>query len=171
MKGSGVQDSMAEFARGFSESRWSLSASGVRQTLSNVLVQYKGGLGRQEGPGRGHHGHVGRPGKQGGSLPGGMGQCYASAAKWVMEHPDVTSARLAHGTAVGTGGNIVGQEYGHAWVEVGPIVLDTKSGWVGSRGAFYTAGQIREVARYDRDQVLENVLRSETWGPWEAQEV
>lgn len=143
-----------------------ISVGGIRQALDSLLARYKGGLGRQESPGRGHHGHVGRPGRRGGSLPGNAGRSYASAAKWVVAHPELENARLAHGTATGTGGRIEGQEYGHAWVEIGLMVLDTGSGWVGSRSTFYTAGQVRDVTRYDRAHLLENLLESETWGPW-----
>jgi hypothetical protein len=65
-------------------------------------------------------------------------------------HRSCPGAVLVHGTVTGQG-PIAGMRYGHAWIEVGDVVLDPSNGrFVCARkSAYYAAGEIRgPVARH-----------------------
>lgn len=98
-----------------------------------------------------------------------LGDCFRSAAKWIMDNAELLDARLAHGLVNGMG-EAEGRRYGHAWVEIGDVVIDTESGWTGRREKYYELGQVGEVKLYDRETMLINLLKSEHWGPWEEDE-
>lgn len=96
------------------------------------------------GPGSGHHGHKGRPGKVGGSSPRldgltrPIGQCYFTAGQWMMKNArQIDNARLAHGTAVGQG-PIEDVKFGHAWIEIGDaIAIDAETGMTLLKERYY----------------------------------
>lgn len=103
------------------------------------------------------------------------GDCYQAAAEYLLDHgsrlgPD---ARLVHGLVTGQGA-IAGIRYGHAWVEVGDMVIDPSNGRLLHlrREHYYFLGQIREseLTRYSRAQTRELMLDFLHYGPWEAKE-
>lgn len=101
----------------------------------------------------------------------GEGNCY-DAAVGVMMAADLDlrgSMKLCHGTALGTGGDALGLRYGHAWVEVDDkFVIDRSNGHdhFGRRDAYYEAGTIRDVVRYDYDEMVAKLLSTRHYGPW-----
>jgi hypothetical protein len=52
----------------------------------------------------------------------GEGDCYEAAAKLLYAHRSCPGIMLVHGTVTGQG-PIAGIRYGHAWIEVGDVVL------------------------------------------------
>lgn len=91
------------------------------------------------------------------------GNCYTSAVNYVMKHPDTI---LVHGIVTGQGA-IEGIEYGHAWVEDGDTVIDTASGKELPKFLYYALGNIHYTKRYSYNDMLEKMLETETYGPWD----
>jgi len=94
------------------------------------------------------------------------GTCFESAGRWLLKEPHLKEARLAHGLVNGTG-RASGQSFAHAWIEIGDVVIDTESGWIGRREEYYGLGEVREVRLYELDEMVKKVLKSRHWGPWE----
>ena len=101
--------------------------------------------------------------------PEGEGDCHEAAAKLLHAHRDCPGIMLAHGTVTGQG-PIAGTRYGHAWVEIGDVVLDASNRRfvVARKSDYYAAGQITgPVARYTfRDAAL-RMLETGHYGPWD----
>jgi hypothetical protein len=99
----------------------------------------------------------------------GEGDCYEAAAKLLHAHRSCPGIVLVHGTVTGQG-PIAGIRYGHAWIEVGDVVLDPSNGrFVCARkSAYYAAGEIREpLSRYDFEAAARQMLETRHYGPWE----
>jgi hypothetical protein len=97
------------------------------------------------------------------------GDCYECAASFVLERP-VPGLLLAQGEPLGTGGDVEGLRYGHAWVELGPHVFDfTFSPNPLPLPAYYNAGRIDRglVRLYTADEALAFTNTHGHWGPWE----
>ncbi len=97
------------------------------------------------------------------------GNCYEAAAKLLHAHRDCPGIALAHGTVTGQG-PVAGIRYGHAWVEIGEVVLDPSNGRlvVARKTAYYAAGEIAEpVARYTFAEAAREMLETGHYGPWE----
>jgi hypothetical protein len=100
----------------------------------------------------------------------GEGDCYEAAAKLLYTHRSCPGIVLVHGTVTGQG-PIAGMRYGHAWIEIGDVVLDPSNGrFVCARkSTYYAAGEIREpVARYDFEAAARQMLETCHYGPWES---
>jgi hypothetical protein len=100
----------------------------------------------------------------------GEGDCYEAAAKLLYAHRSCPGIVLVHGTVTGQG-PIAGMRYGHAWLEVGDVVLDASNGrFVCTRkSTYYAAGEIRDpVARYDFEAAARQMLETRHYGPWET---
>ena len=98
----------------------------------------------------------------------GEGDCYEAAAKLLYAHRSCPGIVLVHGTVTGQG-PIAGIRYGHAWIEVGDVVLDPSNGrFVCARkSAYYAAGEIREpLSRYDFEAAARHMLETRHYGPW-----
>ena len=96
------------------------------------------------------------------------GNCYEAAAKLLTAHRGCAGAELVHGTVTGQG-PIAGVRYGHAWVEVGDVVLDPSNGRfvVARKSAYYAVGEITEpVSRYGFEVALRLMLKHRHYGPW-----
>ncbi len=103
----------------------------------------------------------------------GEGDCYEAAAKLLYAHRSCSGIVLVHGTVTGQG-PIAGIRYGHAWIEIGDVVLDPSNGrFVCARkSAYYAAGEIREpVARYDFEAAARQMLETRHYGPWETRPI
>ena len=97
------------------------------------------------------------------------GDCYEAAAKLLEAHRGCPGIALAHGTVTGQG-RIAGVRYGHAWVEIGDLVLDASNGRfvVARKPAYYAAGEIAEpVARYTFAEAARRMVETGHYGPWE----
>jgi len=75
---------------------------------------------------------------------------------------------LCHGTVEGTGGEVKGERYSHAWIEINGIVIDqsNKHNLVCRKKEYYEVGKVKDVKRYNREEVMEMTDKSENWGPW-----
>jgi hypothetical protein len=95
------------------------------------------------------------------------GNCY-EVALWLAHANGLT---VCHGSPVGTGGEVEGLRYGHAWCEDGSWVVDASQGEVAvlPKSYYYAVGSIREseVKRYGRTEALCHAVSEEHYGPWE----
>lgn len=106
--------------------------------------------------------------------PNGEGDCYEVALLTFHEMPPAVrkNSRLCHGRVVGTGGEALGVDYSHAWVERviwGVVfVIDKANGhdWFGPADTYYVAGQVHDVSRYTYAEMAEEVIRHRHYGPW-----
>ena len=97
----------------------------------------------------------------------GEGDCYEAAAKLLYAHRSCPGLVLVHGTVTGQG-PIAGIRYGHAWIEIGDVVLDPSNGrFVCARKAdYYDLGEINEpVTRYVFEEAARQMLETRHYGP------
>jgi len=110
------------------------------------------------------------------------GMCYQLAATAVMDDlldlvretfDCPTDVRLVHGYPIGTGGDVEGVKYGHAWVECSAggltLVYDPSAEIVIPAFLYYDVGRIDpdECQYYELDDIRQRVLVHEHWGPWD----
>jgi len=97
------------------------------------------------------------------------GDCYQANGRAILgllpSNPVAKDAVLCHGTIYGSKIGF----HGHAWLELGDVVLDYSNGQqiVLRKEEYYKAGKIRNVERYTLKQVREQVRVHKTWGPWQ----
>jgi hypothetical protein len=98
------------------------------------------------------------------------GDCYVVAGHYALEHPLEEHAHVCHGTAIGHG-PIRGVRFGHAWIEVGDVVIDQSNGndAVMPKSVYYEAGQIMDVHRYTCSEAIRMMAKHEHFGPWEGE--
>lgn len=99
-------------------------------------------------------------------LPIPTGNCYSTAVREAEKlSPD---ALVCHGLAEGRG-PIEGVYHGHAWVELGPLVIDRSNGadFAGPAVLYYALGNLKNVRRYRQDEVRRLLLEHQHYGPWE----
>ena len=113
------------------------------------------------------------------NLPGG-GDCFESALKELMgSNPfgkdHMENMTLVHAAVTGQG-EIEGVKHGHAWNEIGDVVIDKSNGRniVMRKEDYYKAGNIdpnntNEFKRYTRQEMAKMVSKFKTYGPWELQ--
>ena len=108
------------------------------------------------------------------------GDCFESALKELMgsnpfgkDHMD--NMTLVHAAVTGQG-EIEGVKHGHAWNEIGDVVIDKSNGRniVMRKEDYYKAGNIdpnntNEFKRYTRQEMAKMVSKFKTYGPWELQ--
>lgn len=95
------------------------------------------------------------------------GNCFVVSLEKFMENP--TRYKLVHGVVTGQG-VLEGIPYCHAWVEDGDTVIDMtlpSSMRRFPKDAYYSIGNIEITKKYNHRQVLENVCKYETYGPWD----
>lgn len=101
------------------------------------------------------------------------GNCYEAAAKLLTAYCGCPGVELVHGTVTGQG-PIAGVRYGHAWVEIGDVVLDASNGRfvVAGKSAYYAVGEITEpVARYAFREAALCMLETGHYGPWDERPI
>lgn len=103
--------------------------------------------------------------------------CFEAAMGVAAALPSEAAPLVVHGVPLGTGGNVEGLRYWHAWVEVdGPsghraakrLALDYSHGKETqiARAAFYRIGHITSVHRYSLAEAARLAVEWQTWGPW-----
>ena len=96
------------------------------------------------------------------------GDCYESSAHLILEIGD--NAQLCHGVATGQG-EIEGIKHGHAWIEMGELVLDFSNGKEIAmlKERYYQIGKIdaKKVKRYSKEDAMRKMIETEHYGPWE----
>lgn len=81
--------------------------------------------------------------------------------------------RIVHGLAVGTGGEVEGQQYGHAWVECRGLAFDFSRSMddpvIASIDRYREIGQIDPewIASYPLAEARCKVVEHQHYGPWE----
>ncbi len=108
-----------------------------------------------------------------------LGNCYMNAANFVMEKGDKdgrfegSQLLLCHADVTR---DEDGLRHGHAWVEWGDgvgMVFDPSNGKPDAAmfllPLYYEWGQVDpdQVQRFDREQVFEQLVKTEVFGPWE----
>lgn len=101
--------------------------------------------------------------------PPETGDCYAAA----FRHAGPGDI-ICHGVAIGTGGEVEGKRFGHAWVErrIGAeeLVFDTANGLrvCATKADYYAAGSIdpETVHRYTWDEAATEARKTGHSGPW-----
>ena len=100
------------------------------------------------------------------------GFCYDNASLYMERHSSIKEMQLVHGVPLGTGGEIRGKRYGHAWVEIGSDVIDPSVPnpvLVINKQVYYAIGNIKEknVKRYSYEEMLKMMVKFQTRGPWD----
>ncbi|KKN18187.1 hypothetical protein LCGC14_0958230 [marine sediment metagenome] len=101
-----------------------------------------------------------------------LGDCFENSVELMMENRGVDFI-LVHGLVTGTGGDVIGMRYVHAWVELGNIVIDTSREMntpvIKAKNNYYEIGKIKasETKRYNLKEVADMVLKYKVYGPWE----
>ena len=105
------------------------------------------------------------------TMPGSKtkpGLCYKNAFDFATSNPGWV---LVHGVATGTGGEIQGVPFGHAWVERTSRFLervyDPTADQLVLRALYYHVGRIGRTVRYEVDQALKLALETRHYGPWD----
>ena len=96
-----------------------------------------------------------------------VGDCYPTAGRYVMDNHDSV---LVHGTVTGQG-PIEGQRIGHAWCEVGGVVIDRSNGndILMSRDRYYEIGEIIDPVKYTHEEAISMMVDTGHFGPWEEE--
>jgi hypothetical protein len=92
------------------------------------------------------------------------GNCYESAFMWVYENTGWDWV-LVHGSCIGRG-PIEGVRFGHAWVEIENLVIDTEKQVTMPKDLYYEAGQITDTHRYTRDEAIAMANKTGHFGCW-----
>lgn len=91
------------------------------------------------------------------------GNCFKVAVDTLMSNPN---GFLVHGVVTGQGA-IDGVQYCHAWVEIGDKVIDNTVPIIIDKHVYYAIGNIQITRRYSYKEALEQMLQTETYGPWD----
>ena len=96
-----------------------------------------------------------------------LGDCYEVHTKAILEGHDGV---LCHGTVYHPS---VGW-HGHCWIEEGDgdIVIDYSNGHCAAlrKERYYEAGRVKDVKKYNTEEVRELTLQEGTYGPWNEKE-
>ena len=107
-----------------------------------------------------------------------LGDCFESALRELINSnpfgkDHMENMTLVHAAVTGQG-EIEGLKHGHAWNEIGDIVLDKSNGRniVMRKEDYYRAGNIdpnntNEFKRYTTQEMAKMVSKFKTYGPWE----
>ena len=97
------------------------------------------------------------------------GDCFAAALRLALRNPD---AFLCHGVATGRGGDALGLQFWHAWVELdgdhGTVCIDRSRGQDDTmyQADYYALGKLEHVTRYTHDQAKAMWTGRQMVGPW-----
>ena len=94
------------------------------------------------------------------------GNCYQVAYQYFTNK---RTGKLVHGLVMGQGA-LDGIRYVHAWVEDGNTVIDKtlpQRFQKMSKREYYKIGKITNTFSYDQEEVLEKVIETGVYGPWE----
>lgn len=105
-----------------------------------------------------------------------LGNCYEAAGKYMLEASiGNENFILVHAEVMGQG-QLQGTTFGHAFVVdiAQNIVIDKSNGRNLELPSplYFAIGNIYDIGNYfeyTRKQMLENMLKYETWGPWQLE--
>ena len=97
-----------------------------------------------------------------------QGQCYQSAYSYVFDEnmKGNTDLILVHADVIGTGGDVKGIGYCHAFVLDGDNVIDTEANVTVPYEYYKAVGNVTNEKRYTFDEKLREALESGHYGPW-----
>ena len=103
-----------------------------------------------------------------------MGNCYMTAYTYVFDDHiknNGTKLLLVHAEVTGTGGNVAGIKYGHAFVLDGDFVIDTEALAKGlphryPYEEYYAIGRVESEEIYNFNEMLAHAQVNQHYGPW-----
>tara|TARA_B100000287_G_scaffold358465_1_gene350164 strand:- start:777 stop:1118 length:342 start_codon:yes stop_codon:yes gene_type:complete len=105
------------------------------------------------------------------------GNCYKSAFTWLIEQDMEFSRKgirmdiphkLVHADVIGTGGDVKGKKYGHAFVLLdNGWVLDTETGTPMPKDEYYKLGNVSNAKEYTFEEAGRLAYESGHYGPWD----
>ena len=101
-----------------------------------------------------------------------LGDCFENSVNFMYKNKSVDFV-VVHGLVTGTGADVKGMRYVHAWLELGNIVFDPsinmEAPLIRLKETYYMAGNIKEdeVKRYDLNGVSKMLLKYKVFGTWE----
>ena len=103
---------------------------------------------------------------------GKKGDCYEAAFNWILSlDPDLAqNAKLCHGMVTGQG-VLLGKKFGHAWGELGDVVIDNsnRKQLVMRKEKYYELGKIDEskLFCYPGFKSIGRASKAGHYGPWD----
>lgn len=96
------------------------------------------------------------------------GNCYKSAYSYIFDEAMKGNKKLilVHADVIGTGKEVKGRCYGHAFVLDGNTVRDTEANVDMPYKAYKALGQISNEKKYTFEEMLEKAVEFEHYGPW-----
>tara|TARA_R100000322_G_scaffold26808_1_gene16979 strand:+ start:194 stop:514 length:321 start_codon:yes stop_codon:yes gene_type:complete len=97
-----------------------------------------------------------------------LGNCYQSAYSYVFDKAMKGDKNLilVHADVIGTGKDVKGVCYGHAFVLDGNMVRDTEAKADIPYQLYKALGQITNEKRYTFEEMLQEAMKSGHYGPW-----
>ena len=95
-----------------------------------------------------------------------IGNCYEDCLRFLLKSPGRAELVLVHGEPTLTVAPFI--QFGHAWLELGPLVLDVTAKSTVLRDVYYRAGKIdpNKCSRYDLPEAVRMMHQHGTFGPW-----
>lgn len=99
------------------------------------------------------------------------GDCYEVAGKAMIDSR-LPGLKLVHAHVTGQG-PLKGKRYGHAWNEIGDVVLDNSNGRqiVMRKEQYYSLGNVLtqpgDYAIYDAEEARKKLVKHKHYGPWD----
>ena len=102
------------------------------------------------------------------------GTCYETALTYILDENMKTGNEdliLVHADVTGTGGNVEGQVYGHAFVLDGDTVIDTErlkhnDNYKFPYDFYKRIGNVTNEKRYTFMEAVTKSMEAGTYGPW-----
>ena len=98
------------------------------------------------------------------------GDCYRANGRFAISHMEDDRWELCHGVGIL---KTDGEPFGHAWVELGPVVFDHSNGnkIQMAKKLYYKIGGIPvkgwKIIRYTGEEAGIKMLKNQHWGPWD----
>tara|TARA_B110000914_G_C15295466_1_gene368585 strand:+ start:81 stop:482 length:402 start_codon:yes stop_codon:yes gene_type:complete len=100
------------------------------------------------------------------------GSCYRTAYTYVSNEyvkDRKTKVLLIHANVVGDGGNVIGHQYGHAFVLDGDTVIDTEANIKMPYEKYVDLGNVTDEIIYTALEAMQYALGSKHYGPWTSE--
>ena len=97
------------------------------------------------------------------------GTCYETALTYILDENIKTGNEdliLVHADVIGTGGDVKGATYCHAFVLDGDNAIDTEANVTLPYKVYKAVGNVTNEKRYTFDEMLREALESGHYGPW-----
>lgn len=98
-----------------------------------------------------------------------LGHCYRTAFEYVQRElmrDDNTKVLLVHANVTGTGGDVIGHKYGHAFVLDGDTVIDTETNIRMPYEKYVDLGTVEDEIIYEANEAMIHGMVTGHSGPW-----